>query len=112
VIKLGHVDRLPVGEVVTLDTIRTESPFVRILVAGGAGLRNAQKRPRQILHLDRRARCGGDVVGGVATSAGHSGMLAFENVTGELMIERLAVPLDERKILTVVFGMAAGALIA
>ncbi len=85
---------------------------MRVFVAGDAGLRNAQKAARQVLDLDRRARCGGDVVGCVATSAGHSGMLAFENVTGELMIERLAVPLDERKILTVVFGMAAGALIA
>ena len=81
-------------------------------MAGDAGLRNAQKAARQVLDLDRRARGGDDVVDGVAASAGHSGMLAFENVTGELVIEGLGVPLDERKILTVVFGVAAGALIA
>ena len=71
-----------------------------------------QKAARQVLDLDSRALRGGEVVGSVAASAGHSRMFTFENITGELVIERLGIPLDERKILPVVFGVAARALIA
>ena len=111
-IKLGHVDGLPVGEVVALDTIRTEPPVVRILVAGGAGLRNTQKAVRNVLHLDRRALRGGNMVGAMAASTSHAGVLAFENITGKFVIEGFAIPLDERKILTVVFRVTARALLA
>jgi len=112
VIKLGHVDRLPVGEVVALDTIRAQSSLVRILVTSGAGLRYAQKAARQVLHLDRGALRGGDVVGAMAASARHAGMLALENVAGEFVIEGFGIPLDERKILSVMLGVATGTLFA
>jgi len=112
VIKLANVDRLPVGVVVALDTIRTESPFVRILVAGGAGLRNAQKAARKVLHLDRRALRWDNMIGAMAASTSHAGMLAFENITGKFVIEGFGIPLDERKILTVVFRVTARALLA
>ena len=52
------------------------------------------------------------MLGSMAASAGYSGVFAFENIAGKLVIEGLRVPLDERKILTVVFGVAAGTLIA
>ena len=100
------------GVVVALETIRAQPSLVEILVTSHAGLRNAQKAAAQVLDLDRRALRGGDVVGGVAASAGYSRMLAFENITGELVIERFGIPLDERKILPVVFGVAARTLIA
>src|SRR5450631_662530 len=70
VIELPDGDRLPVGIVVALEAIGAEAPFVLILVAGDAGLRNAQKTAPQVLHLDGRAQSRGDVIGGVAASAG------------------------------------------
>ena len=111
-IKLGHVDRLPVAEVVALDTIRAQPSLVRVLVTRDAGLRYTQKAARQVLHLDRGALRGGDVVGAMAASARHAGMLALENVAGEFVIEGFGIPLDERKILTVVFRVTARALLA
>ena len=50
--------------------------------------------------------------GGMASFAGYTSMFAFENITGELVIEDLCVPLDEREIFTVVFGVTLGTLIA
>jgi hypothetical protein len=83
-----------------------------ILVTFGAGLRNAQKTARQVLYLDRRAVCRCNMLGRMASSASYSGVFAFENVTGELVIEGLGIPFDERKIRTVVFGVATRALVA
>ena len=40
------------------------------------------------------------------------GVLALENVPGIFVIEGFDIPLDQRKIFTVVLGMAAGALLA
>ena len=112
VVELANVDRLPVGGVVALNTVRAQPSLVGILVASGAGLRNAQETARQILHLDRGTLRGGDVIGAMAASASHAGMLAFENITGKFVIEGLGIPLDERKILAVVFRVTARALLA
>lgn len=107
VIKLANRQRFPIGVVMALLTVRAQTSLVRILVASGAGLRNAQKTARQILGLDRRARRRIDMVGTVAAGAGYPGMFAFENIAGELVIENFRIPLDERKILAIVFGVAA-----
>ena len=112
VIELSYVGRLPVGVVVALDTIRAQTSLVRILMAGNAGLRYTQKAARQVLHPDRGALGGGNVIGTMAASARHTCMLAFENVAGEFVIEGFGIPLDERKILTVVFRVTARALLA
>jgi len=50
--------------------------------------------------------------GVVALVAGKSGVLALEQITGFLVVERLWIPLNERKIFAIVFGVAAGALLA
>lgn len=47
----------------------------------------------------------------MALVAGQGGMFAFERVSSLLVIEGLDVPLDQRKICAVMFGMAAGALL-
>ena len=111
-VKLANGDRLPIGVVVALNTVHTQPSLVRILVAGNTGLRNAQKAARQILHLDRGALRGGDVIGTMTASASHAGVLAFENVAGKSVIEGFGIPLDERKILPVVFRVTARALLA
>lgn len=44
--------------------------------------------------------------------AGEGGVLALEWISSLLVIESLDVPLDQRKICAVMFGMATGALLA
>ncbi len=41
-----------------------------------------------------------------------SSVLPFQKIAGELVIERLRVPLDQREILAVVVGVAAGTFLA
>jgi hypothetical protein len=48
----------------------------------------------------------------MTASASHAGVLAFENVAGKSVIEGFGIPLDERKILPVVFRVTARALLA
>ena len=48
----------------------------------------------------------------MALVAFEPGVLAFQHVSGFFVVESLSIPLDEGKILAVVFGMAAGALLA
>jgi len=112
VIKLADVDRLPIRVVVALNTIRAQASFMRILVARGAGLGHAQKAARQVLHLDRWTRCGSDVVGGMTLYTRYARMFALQQVPGELVIEGLRVPLDQWKILAVMFRVTLRALIA
>ena len=111
VVELANRNSLPIGGVVALGTVRTQPSLMRIFVAGGAGLRNAQKAARQVLDLDRRALHGSDMLGGMASGACYSGVFAFQNITGDLVIEGLSVPFDKRKILTIVFRVAAGAFV-
>jgi len=49
---LDRCDGFPVGEIVALLAIRAQSSLVRILVASGAVLRNAEKGLAEILNLD------------------------------------------------------------
>lgn len=48
----------------------------------------------------------------VAFIASQASMLAFERISGLVVIECLDIPLDHREIFPVVFGMAAGAFFA
>jgi hypothetical protein len=51
VVKLsGRV--LPIHKVVALDAVGTKTPFVKILVTGCTGLRNAKERLAEVLRLD------------------------------------------------------------
>lgn len=111
-IKLSDRDCLPVREVVALDTIRSQPPLVRIFVAGSAGPRHSQESPRQILHLDRCAFGGTNMVGAMTTIASNPGMLALQHIACKFVVERLGIPLDERKILAVMLGVAPRAFFA
>src|SRR5271166_7080636 len=81
-------------------------------MASGTGLRHSQKAARKVLHPDRGALSGSDVIGAMAASTGHTPMFAFESVAGKFVVERFRFPLDERKILPVVLGVATGTLLA
>ncbi len=61
--------------------------------------------------IDGRS-CGRDVRRVVAFIARQAGVLAFKQVAGLLVIESLGVPLDQREIFAIVFGVAAGAFLA
>jgi len=81
-------------------------------MTGNTGCRQSQKRSIQILVLDGRSFLRRNVRSVVALVALQAGVLALEHISGLLMVERLGVPLDEREILPVVFGVAAGAFLA
>ena len=102
----------PVVEVVALGAIGAEPPGVRILVAGGTGIRNAKEGTVEVLDLDQDALAGGDVVGSVAFPAFEPGVLSFQQVARLLMVELLRVPLDDGEIRAVVVGVALGAFLA
>ena len=93
-------------------TSRSQATFVLILVAGDASGREAEVGAVRVLDLDGRAFLRRDVRGIVAFVAGQAGVLTFEQVTGVFMIEGLDVPLDQRKIFSVMLGVAACALLA
>jgi len=111
VIELADGDRLPVVVVVALQAIRAQTPLVLVLVAGDAALRYSEKRPRQILDLDHRARYRTDVLRGMALVTGDALMFPLQNVARQLMIEGLGIPLDERKVFPVVLRVALAASI-
>jgi hypothetical protein len=106
------VCRFPVCEVMTLQTIVSELALVHVLVAGHAILRQSEKGPREIFHLDERALIGHHVAGHVAFLAGHVGMLAFQLVARlqviELILRRL--PVDQPEVFSVVLQVAADAI--
>ena len=77
-----------------------------ILVAGRASLGNAQERPGQVLDLDDSSGRRRDVLSRVAFTAFHTLVLAFKNVARQLVVEGLGVPLYDRKVFAVVFGVA------
>src|SRR5215469_13933133 len=57
---------LPVNEVVALNAIWAETPFVKVFVARGAGLRDPEESPAEILHLDGSPLGGRNLIGRVA----------------------------------------------
>jgi len=102
----------PVDEVVALDAIRAEPTFVEILVARGASLRDSEKRLTEILHLDRGAVGGGNLIGRVALIAGEAGVFALEQVARFFVIELIGVPFNKREVYAIVIGVAAYAFLA
>ena len=102
---------LPVNEVVALNAIWAETAFVTVLVARGAGLRDPEEGLAEILHLDGGALSSGNLVGRVALVAGKPGVLAFQQIAGLFVIELIRVPLNKRKVHSVVIGVAADALL-
>lgn len=97
-----------------LQAVLPQLAFVRVLVAGGAALRNPQECVAQIFHLDQRS-CGRiDVRGIVALGACEAAVLSLERVACLIVIETLQRwdPVDQLKVLSVVFGVARRAVLA
>lgn len=112
VIELANGDRLPIGGVVALLAIGAEAALVLVFVARDATGRETEIGPARILDFDRRSFLRRDVGCVVALVTAQAGMLAFEQVSGFLVIEGLDVPLDQWKILAIVLGVTARALLA
>lgn len=110
-IELAYVDLLPILEVVAGLAIRSEPPFVLVLVASEASRRQPEERPIQILRLDGRAFWRRDVRSSVALITSKPGVFSFQQVPSFFVIERLRVPLDEREIFAIVLGVASRALL-
>ena len=85
---------------------------MKIFVAGHARLRNPEEGLAEVLRLYIRALGGGDSIGKMALIAGQAGVFAFQQVAGFLVVELVRIPLDERKIHSVVIRMAAYAFLA
>jgi hypothetical protein len=102
----------PVDEVVALQAILSQSPFVKVFVASYAFLRNPQEGLAQILLLYVGALGRGNFLGQVAFIAGQAGVFVFQQISGFFMIELGRIPLDQRKTHAVVIGVAAHAFLA
>jgi len=111
VIKLSR-GVFPIHEIVTLQAILPQSPFVEIFVARSAGLRDSQERLTQILRLDVGSLGRRNLFRKMALVASQTGMLAFQQVSSFLVVEFVRIPLDQRKIGTIVIGVAAHAFLA
>jgi len=114
---LGVIELLggfPVDEVVTLQAVVPELTFVRILVTGHAILRKPEEGPGKILHFDERTLCGNHVHGRVTLFACNAGVLPFQVVAGQPVIELFlrGFPMDESKVLAVVLQVATDAIFA
>ena len=111
-IELAKRERLPVFGIVALLAAGAKSSVVRILVTGGASGRETEVGPAEIFKLDSRTLNGRDPPGRVAAATFQMSVLAFERISGLLMIESLEVPLDEREVLAVMVGVTACTLFA
>ena len=105
---------LPIDNIMALRAIRAELPFVRILVAAHAFLSHSLEGLGQILHLNKSAHFSGNMGGRVALFAGQACVLVHEGIAGLFVIELLLrrFPMDEWKILAVMFEMASHAILA
>ena len=106
--------RFPVFYVVTFGAFVTELALVWIRMAWRAIRRLPEKGFVQILHLDQLAIGLKHVGGRVALFAGQVGVLAFQSVAGQFMVEFLqgGFPADELEGFAIMFQMAAHAVLA
>lgn len=111
-IELFNLDLLPVVKIVALQTIAPQSSFVFVLVTRDTGLRDAQEGLVQIFDLNGYSLRGGYLVGGVTLVAGQTSVLALEFVPRLLVVEGFGIPFDDGKILAIMLGMTAHALLA
>lgn len=111
VIELSDVDGFPVLEVMALLAVRAEASFVLIFMTGDTSRRQAKIRAVQILDLNRLALKRRSVRWIVTFVAVEYGVLTLEHISGFLVIEGPYIPLDQRKIFSIVFGVAARTLL-
>lgn len=113
--RLGVIERagdiFPVVEVVASRAIRPQAAAVRILVAGGTAFGDAHEAAIEVFDFDQRPFGGGNMFGCVALLTFHAGVLAFEDVPRLFVIESLDVPFDQRKVESIVIGVALDAFL-
>jgi len=104
----------PVGHVVASLAAGAELPFMDVLMAGDAVLREAQKGLREIFLLNQRALRRNHVRRRMAFLARHGRMLFHQGISGLAMIELFErrFPMDQRKILAIVLEVAPHAVSA
>lgn len=110
-IELPDIEAFPVSVVVALQTVLPKPSFVVVLMACGASLREAKESPIEILDFDGGTIGLRHMVSAMASIAREAYVFSFQCVTGQLVIEGLGIPLDQRKVLAVVIGVAARTLL-
>ena len=110
-IELSDADRLPIDIVVARQAVLAQPALMLILMAGDTCGRDAQVCSIQVLGLDRSTFPRRNVRSIVAFVASQSRVPAFKLVSRVFMVEGLAIPLDQRKIFSVMFRVAPGALL-
>ena len=109
---LDGCDRFPVGEIVALLAVRAEAALVRIFVTSGASLGNAEEGLVQILDFYQRTIGGHYMLCRVAAVARQARVFGLQRISGLLVVKGVRVPLHDRKIFSVVVGVAAHAALA
>ena len=102
----------PVRGVVTLRTLGAQAAVVSVLVAGRAGRAQSQKGPAQIADLNRGPLPARNMLGSVAEIAADSGVFALQYIATLLVVEIPRIKLDQLKVGSVVFRVAARAFLA
>ena len=110
--RLADIDCLPVFEVVALLAAWSEAALVAILVADNATRRQTKIGSAEIPGFDGATFLRRDMGRVMAFATRQTCMFALDRISRFLVIERLDVPFDQRKIFSVVFGVAAGAFLA
>ncbi len=111
---LVELGALPRGGVVALQAVGAQAALMVILVAGGARGAETHVGAIQVLGLQNRPLCRGDVLRGVAAAAGGGGVLSVQNVAGLGVVESLrrGIPMDHIEVFAVVIGVALDAGLA
>ena len=105
----ADLHRLPIGEVMAGEAVGAEPAVVPILMAGRASARCSEESLVQI-ELDRRTFGRRDVGFAMTLLASKPGVFPFQGIPGLTVVEALEIPLDQGKILAVMFGVAGHAL--
>ena len=105
---------LPISKVMALQAIVPQLSLVHVLMARYAVLRQSEKGLGKILHLDERAFIGNHVAGRMALFTRDAGVLAFQHVSRELMVELLLrwLPVNQVEVFPIVIQVAPHAVLA
>jgi len=112
VVELADSDRLPVFKVVAMRTVRRQPAFMFVLMARDAGLGKPEKGLVQVFGPNCSSLRCRNLVGRVAAIAGEPCVLSFQGIAGLFVVECFGVPLDQRKIFAVMFGVATCTILA
>lgn len=111
-IKVSDIDRFPVDEVMTLETIGSEASLMRILMAVRASWRDSQECLAKSGDLNNSQFVPVNMFDGMAALTGKTDMFSFQGVSGLSVIKDVDIPFCQRGVITVVLGVAVDALIA